>query len=235
MKKIIGLLSFAVIVVIASSCTSGGTKTEAQDAKAVKNTNSDSNYEVNTEKSYVSWEGYKPTGKHNGTVQLKSGSLETKEGKLVGGEFVMDMNSITVLDLKDPDKNAKLKGHLESADFFEVETYPTAKFVVTGVRPITETDLNSGKEKGDIVPTHVVTGNLTMKNITKSISFNARVDMIKDMIRAETNQFFIDRVDWDVRYGSKTLFDNLKDNFVNDEIGIAIMLEANLNQNYASN
>ncbi len=227
MSKTIKLLAASIVLFIAASCSSGGTKTETTDAQDVKNMEYDRVYVVNTGNSNISWEGYKPTGTHDGTIALTEGSLELKDDEVVGGNFEIDMHSITVLDLKDPDKNAKLTGHLKSADFFEVETYPSASFEITGIRPVQQSDLDGDKEKGDLVPTHVISGNLTMKNITKNISFNARVDMDENTVIAETNQFFIDRVDWDVRYGSKTLFDDLKDNFVNDEIGIKIYLVAN--------
>jgi polyisoprenoid-binding protein YceI len=104
--------------------------------------------------------------------------------------------------------------------------YPTAKFVITDVEPLDGTQIDQSQEKGDIVPTHAISGNLTMKDVTRNITFNALVRTDGDMFMAETNQFFIDRVVWNVRYGSRTLFDDLRDNFINDEMGIKINLVA---------
>ncbi|MGB0261158.1 MAG: YceI family protein, partial [Flavobacteriaceae bacterium] len=67
----------------------------------------------------VNWTGYKVTGQHSGTLALKSGSINIQDGQLVGGEFVVDMTSLTVTDLKGKGK-ANLEGHLKSDDFFGV-------------------------------------------------------------------------------------------------------------------
>lgn len=234
MKIQMKLIAFSLIVMIASACTSGGTKSEASDAQKVTDTGFDQIYIADTDASSVAWEGYKPTGKHNGEIEISSGELEVKDGKLTGGEFIIDMQSIVVLDLEDPDRNAKLLGHLKSADFFEAETYPTAKFVITEVRAIDGSNIDKTKEKGDIVPTHAITGNLTMKNITKSITFNAKVNMSDAKVTASTNQFYIDRAQWRVQYGSKSFFDDLKDNFINDEMGLTISLVATKSMDNAS-
>jgi polyisoprenoid-binding protein YceI len=213
-----------LIAAIFAACGSGGVKTESTDAKNIENAAYDKVYQVALDGSLIDWEGYKPTGKHHGTINISSGALNVKDGNLVGGEFVIDMNSIVNLDLEDADYNAKLVGHLKSADFFEVETFPTAKFVITEVKPVDIAQINLEKANGKVVPTHTITGNLTIKAITKSISFNAMVDANGDNFEALTNQFFIDRSEWAVKYGSRKFFDNLKDKFINDQMGIGIRL-----------
>lgn len=233
MKNQMKFIALSAIIIIAAACSSGGSKSEATDAREVKTGEFDQVYVANTNQSNVDWQGWKPTGNHLGTIDISGGELEVDNGDIVGGSFTFDMNSITVVDLKDPDDNAKLTGHLKSADFFEVSTYPEAVFEITEVKPIDGTKIDKSKEKGDLVPTHAITGNLTMKDITKSITFNAKVDMTKNQIKAQTNQFFIDRAQWNVRYGSKSFFDDLKDKFINDEMGITITLIANPNQNMA--
>ncbi|MBE0638293.1 MAG: YceI family protein [Bacteroidales bacterium] len=225
MKIFVKFIALAFIVAL-TACASGGPKTETRDAAEVKSADYDLKYEVNLEQSVVAWEGYKPTGTHNGTVAISDGKLKFNEGALVGGTFTIDLTSIKVLDLTDPDMNAKLTGHLLSADFFEVETYPAATFEITGVEAVDGSQVDLSKEKGDIIPTHAISGNLTMKDVTKNLTFHARVMMEGDMFMAQTNMFFIDRVDWNVQYGSKKLFADLKDNFINDEMGLAITLQA---------
>lgn len=226
MNLIRNLVALSVVVIIAGACSGGGQKTETRDAREARAVAADITYNVNLEQSFIAWEGYKPTGTHDGTVSLKSGQLKMTGGELVGGEFVMDMNTIVVLDIDDPGMNARLKGHLESDDFFDIELYPTARFVITDVEPIDGTQIDKSQEKGDLVPTHAISGNLTMKDVTRNITFNALVSIEGDRFMASTNQFFIDRVVWNVRYGSRTLFDNLRDNFINDEMGININLVA---------
>jgi len=162
--------------------------------------------EVNIQKTTVEWLGKKIGGKHEGNIQLKSGYLELKEGEIVAGSFVVDMTSITNTDLKDEGSNQKLVGHLKSDDFFGVQTYPTAEFVVT----------KSSKSNNG---TATLTGDITIKGNTESISF--------EVVRAGkeyTAKLDIDRSKFDVRYGSKSFFDNLGDKAINDIFTLDIKL-----------
>ena len=226
MKKYINFFGAILIASTFAACGSGGVKTESTDAKSVENAAYDKVYQVTADASLLDWEGYKPTGKHHGTIGLSSGELMMKNGNLVGGEFVIDMNSIIDLDLEDAEYNAKLVGHLKSADFFHVDSFPTAKFVITEVKLADSAQINLEKTKGEVVPTHTITGNLTLKATTKSITFNAMVSATDDKFEARTNQFFIDRSEWAVKYGSRKFFSDLQDKFINDEMGIGIKLVA---------
>jgi polyisoprenoid-binding protein YceI len=230
MKVSIKLLAIAFVVSVAAACASGGQKTEARDAQDEKSANFETQLVADLDQSMVKWEGYKPTGRHFGTVSLSDGELKLSDGNIVGGSFTMDMNSIVVEDLEPGEMNDKLRGHLLSADFFEVETYPQATFVITEVKAIDGASIDKSAEKGDLVPTHAISGNLTMKGITKNITFNAKVNIAGNTVSAETNQFFVDRAEWNVQYGSRSFFDDLKDNFINDEMGINIKLVANADQ-----
>lgn len=227
MKNITKFASIVMIAGIATACSSGGGE-KTQTSEAVKATSAtfDQSLKVNQNESMLAWEGYKPTGQHNGTVNITSGELMMKEGMLTGGKFTFDMNSITVLDLTDEGMNGKLTGHLKSADFFETETYPEATFEITGIEAIDGTMIDQSLEKGDLVPTHAITGNLTAKGITKSITFNAKVDMMDDKLIAETNMFFLDRTEWNVQFKSKKISAKFKDDFINDEMGIRIKVVA---------
>jgi polyisoprenoid-binding protein YceI len=167
----------------------------------------------------IEWIGTKPTGQHNGTINVSKGHVVMDEGTITGGEMVIDMNSIAVLDLTDPETNAKLRGHLLSEDFFEVVTYPEAKFVFTSVEPYT------GEQVGEIPFTHMVSGNLTMKDVTKNITFPAMIASDGDRMKASTDFFIIDRSEWNVKYGSRSFFDNLRDNFIHDDISLRITFE----------
>jgi polyisoprenoid-binding protein YceI len=167
---------------------------------------------VDTEQSVIKWEGYKVTGKHNGTVDLKSGNLEFDGEQLVGGNFTMDMTSITVLDLNGNYK-AKLEGHLKSDDFFGVEKHPTAKFEITRV-------VSRGMP-GD----YKVEGDLTVKGITKPIRFNAKVTE-ENGVKVARADMKLDRTDYNVRYGSGSFFDNLGDKTIYDEFDLSVELVA---------
>lgn len=172
--------------------------------------------------SRIEWIGTKPTGQHNGTINISKGKVVVDDGQIVGGEIVIDMNSIVVLDLTDAETNAKLRNHLLSADFFETETYPEARFVFTSVEKY------QGEQTGQVEFTHLVSGNLTMKDATRNVTFPALIDMQGQSLKAVSDNFIIDRSEWNVKYGSRRFFDNLKDNFIHDDIVLRIMFLANL-------
>lgn len=162
--------------------------------------------EIKIANSKVIWKGYKVTGSHEGTINLKSGFLTFNDNKLTGGEFVMDMNAIVTTDLQGEYKG-KLEGHLKSDDFFGVEKHPTAKLVISKVDA---TGKNSYK----------ITGNLTIKGITNVITFDLSVYGNKANAALK-----IDRTKYDVRYGSTSFFDNLKDKAIYDEFDLVADLE----------
>jgi polyisoprenoid-binding protein YceI len=199
-----------------------GERVDAEEAKDVNNEAVGMEYIVETQASIVHWHGSKPTGTHDGTVKLKEGKLMVENGKITGGEFVIDLNTIVNDDLEDPEMNQKLVGHLKSEDFFYVEKYPVAVFTITEVKEAPA----PAKEEGGMATTHSITGNLKMKEQVKSITFPAKVTISDNSIDAETIQFVINRTDWNVNYGSKSIFDDLKDNFIHDDMGLKIKLVA---------
>jgi len=160
---------------------------------------------INITESSIEWKGKKVLGSHNGTINLKDGHLEMEGDQLKGGEFTVDMTSITVNDLSGEDKG-KLEGHLKSDDFFGVNDHPTAKLVI-----------NSATKNGN---THNVKGDLTIKGTTEPISF--------DLVMGEnsaTTSFKIDRTKYGARYGSGSFFDNLGDNTISDNFTLDVNLK----------
>ena len=162
--------------------------------------------EIKTDKSTVTWKGYKVTGSHYGSVNLKSGNLVFTEGKLTGGEFVMDMSTIVTDDLTGEYKG-KLEGHLKSDDFFGVEKFPTASLVFTKVK-------STGKNS------YEVSGDLTVKGKTEPIKFDLSIYGNK-----ATANLKIDRTKFDIRYGSTSFFDDLQDKAIYDEFDLVTDLE----------
>lgn len=165
---------------------------------------------VDLKSSYVKWTGYKVTGKHFGKVMLKSGSLEFKNDMLVGGNFLLDMNSISVDDISG-EYAEKLKGHLKSDDFFGVQKYPTAKFVITKV-------ISRGTPGA-----YKIIGNLTIKDTTKEIRFNADMKEEGDKTTGVA-KITLDRAEYDIRFGSGSFFENLGDKTIYDEFDLDINL-----------
>lgn len=211
MKKII--LSLVVVASVLTACKSEKkdkvveTKKEAKVEVTVADLNN-----VDTATSILNWKGFKPTGTHNGTVMIKDGDLLVEEGNVKGGEFVIDMSSIKVLDIPaEKEGNGKLVGHLTSPDFFDVAKYPTSKFVITKV-----------EDKGDKIH---VTGNLTLKDVTKSITIPATVSTEGGVTTFSSEKFMVNRADFNVKYGSKSFFDNLKDKFIDDNMELSFVVK----------
>ncbi|MFY0606153.1 MAG: YceI family protein [Cyclobacteriaceae bacterium] len=168
-------------------------------------------YTVDTDKSQVEWVGKKVTGQHNGTVNLKSGSLDFSAGKLEGGTFTIDMTSLVSTDLSGEYKG-KLEGHLKSDDFFGVENFPTATFVVTKAVP-----QGPGKYK--------VVGDITIKGKTEEIQFPVTLEE-KDGMITGTADMTIDRSKFDIRYGSGSFFDDLGDKTIYDDFELSVKISA---------
>ena len=161
---------------------------------------------VNVEESTITWLGKKVTGQHQGTIALKSGMLKFDENTLVGGNFVIDMTSIANTDLQGGGK-AKLEGHLKSNDFFGVEKHPTATLQIT----------KAEKQSGN---TYAVTGSLSIKGITNPIAFNMDVNE-----NTATAAVKVDRTKYDIKYGSASFFDGLKDKAIYDDFDLNVTLK----------
>ncbi len=156
--------------------------------------------------SAIVWKAYKVAGSHVGTLGLQSGNLVFDGDQLSGGNFVIDMTTIACTDLEGEYKN-KLEGHLKSGDFFAVDQHQTAALDITKVK-------SSGKNS------YKITGDLTIKGITKPITFDASIYGKK-----ATASLKVDRTNFDIKYGSGSFFEDLQDNMIYDEFDLVIDLE----------
>lgn len=199
--------AFVVASVFASCAAPAGEKAETGDAQEVTEVAGDATYTVDAAASQLTWEGAKVTGKHSGTMNISEGSLQVKEGALVGGSFTLDMVSIAVTDLEAGKGKEKLEGHLKTGDFFEVEKYPSGKFEITEAK------------KGEGAA-YDITGNLTLKDVTKSVTFKADVTIADGKVTATAPQFTIDRTLWGITYTG------MKDDLINNNMGVGIKLVA---------
>ncbi len=161
---------------------------------------------LNVAKSNINWVGKKVTGQHEGTISFKEGTLVFKGKNLEGASFTVDMTSINTTDLEAGKGKEKLDGHLKADDFFGVEKFPTAKL-----------DFKLISNNGD--GTYNVVGNLTIKDITKSVNF---VLTVKGNTASTTLK--VDRTKYDIKYGSGSFFDNLGDKAINDEFDLNVNL-----------
>lgn len=169
-------------------------------------------YKVDTQKSMLNWNGKKVTGEHSGTVKLEDGAFTVDGGKVTGGTFTFDMNSIVCTDLTDAGYNAKFIGHMKSEDFFNTAKFPTSTFKITKVTP-------KGGSAYDI------TGNMTIKGITNAVTFPATVTTKGNTIEAN-GKATLDRTKYDIRYGSKSFFENIGDKAIYDDFTVEMKLVA---------
>lgn len=157
------------------------------------------------EKSKITWVGKKLAGQHEGIIKLKEGSLVFKGKKITGGNFTVDMNSLTATDLQGEYLN-KLNGHLKSDDFFGTTKFATSTMV-----------FKKAEDKGN--DTYTVTADLTIKNITNPITF----DITVNGNTAKTN-FKINRTKYDIKYSSSSFFENLGDKVIYDDFDLDVVL-----------
>ena len=163
--------------------------------------------------SKVQWWGYKlaktEASSHNGLIDVKSGDVTMKNNQIVGGTFVLDMNSLTSVDLTG-EYQAKLNNHLKSGDFFETEKYPTATYKITSV-----------KKNADKAFPFMVYGNLTAKGKTNPVAFPAKISLNKGVLNITSDKFSFDRQKFDIAYQSA-----VKDVIVKDNIDMLINVTA---------
>lgn len=169
-------------------------------------------YEVDAKGSEVYWKGTKVGGMHDGNAPFQSGSLVFDKGELKSGEFVVNLDKMTNKDLP-ADMAGKLVGHLKSDDFFSTEKYPTSKITFSEVKK-----LSNDK--------YEIKGNMTIKNITKPVTFTADVKNTGDKVTGKTN-FKFDRTAFDIKYNSGNFFQNLGDKLINDDVELKVNLVAN--------
>jgi len=173
MNKLI--LSFALLILLPPT-------SKAQEIEQVP---------IDIKKSEVKWKGTKMRGlgKHEGTVTIKSGYLETKGAELIGGKVVFDMNTIMVTDIPDhePVPRRRLNNHLKSDDFFGVEEFPEAEFSILKI-------LDRQDQKIQ------VEGELTIRDVTETITVFLELKIENSEIKAITSTIIFDRFNWNVGY-----------------------------------
>ncbi|QCX53809.1 YceI family protein [Elizabethkingia sp. JS20170427COW] len=162
-------------------------------------------------KSDVQWKGFNvaktSVSSHNGIVKVKSGSVQLKNNQLVGGTFVLDMKSINATDITG-DRQKRLNNHLKNGDFFEVEKFPTAKFVITSVAHTNGNHYN-------------VTGTLTVKNNSGKVTFPATITYANGVLNFASQKFTFDRKKYGVQYDSF-----MKDVLIKDDVEMQVSFTA---------
>ncbi|WP_183556825.1 YceI family protein [Mucilaginibacter sp. SP1R1] len=170
------------------------------------------NFEIVSAQSNIDWTGRKITGAHNGTIAIKEGTLNLNDGKLTGGKFIIDTTSIIILDVTDPATNAQFAGHLASDDFFSSEKFPGAVFEITSAV------FKAGSE-------YHINGNLTIKNITEPVAFDAHVDVDNSTLTA-TGKIVVDRTKYNMKFRSGNFFKDLGDTLIYNDFDLNVSITA---------
>ncbi len=158
---------------------------------------------INTETSTIKWIGELTFhfGGHDGFINFQEGYFTKTGDKITGGEFIIDMNSMTNTDIKQDEGKKNLIDHLKDHDFFDVKKYPISKLKITKV---TYSDKTHARIEADY----------TLKGITKPINFNAEFNYQN---KTMFTRFKINRRKWNVYYTSK-----MKDYAISDGIGFEV-------------
>lgn len=219
MKKVIFLSSLFLLLTLGAckqKTDSADTSVTTESTGGVSGT-----FTIDAPRSKVKWTGSKPTGTHTGIIPITSGNLVMTDGVFTGGILELNVAGLEVIDLEGEYKT-KLETHLKGEgssedDFFNTAKYPTATFTVKSSRQL----------QNDPDGTHEITGDLKMKDVSKPITFKATVDATTGTaIKASTKPFLLDRTDWNIKYGSKKFFADLKDDFIHDEVSVELEIGA---------
>ena len=216
--KIIAFLTL-IVPVFLISCNKQG---KADEAETTEKQNVDSlggnEISIDSSTSLITFIGYGVGKNHPGNFKIENGKVLISEGQLTGGDFTINVNSLTVTQPEDMFQN-KLKPHILSPDFLDAAKYPNAKFEITSSIPFTATSKDSSIVEG---ANFMVSGNLTLKDSTKNISFPAKIELVNNSFSAEAN-FSIDRRKWGISYGNDK---SLKDKFISETIIIKLNLKS---------
>ena len=206
-KRLLNIVTILAITAVFTSCKDNVKEAETTDEQMVEEIAMTADFNAVANKSMVKWKANKIVGGHEGTINLANGTANIKEDKLVGGKFVFDIKSLKCLDIPAEDEaNAKLVGHLLSPDFFNAEVHDTATFEITNVE------------------NNNISGNLTLKGITKNVTFPANIKMDENEVNITSETFKIDRTEWDINYNSGKVMDSkaLGDKMIKDDIELKI-------------
>lgn len=178
----------------------------------------DGHFDVDCQSSLIRWTGRNLFNHHEGILKFSGGSMLLRQGVLVQGELIIDMNSIACGDLTESGMNVALISHLHSVDFFDVAHHPTAKVVISKATPFPGTHLG--------VPNYEISSALTLRGVERPVIFPAVIAAADaDHVTAQA-QLEFDRTKFGSHYGSARFFAHLGQHVVNDLIQLHLKIHA---------
>lgn len=175
-------------------------------------------FSVDTSDSRVAFTGNGVGKNHKGKFRLSEGTVAIANDQITGGSFMINVRTMD-LDEKGGMFDEKLRPHLMSGDFLDAEKFSSAKFEITEVKPYEANSKDTSVVDG---ANFMVSGNLTLKDVTKNISFPAKVDLDGNTLKAKAD-FDIDRTQWQMNYGNDK---TLGDKFISEKVNIELDLKA---------
>ncbi|QRM89645.1 YceI family protein [Lacinutrix sp. WUR7] len=217
-KQILNIFTVVALCTAVIGCKKAKEASTSDAEAAAVSESTTAKYVANVSESTIEWKGFKPTGTHNGTVNIESGIFHADNGALQSGTFLINMKSISATDVEG-DQKKNLEAHLmgtvagKEGDFFDVNKFPTGAFEITGTQAA-----EGGKT--------MLSGNLTLKGNKHNVTFPVTITNEGDIMTISSDAFTIDRTQWGINYGSKSVFDNLGDKFINDDMELKITIKA---------
>ncbi|HMW39081.1 MAG: YceI family protein [Saprospiraceae bacterium] len=207
--------AFAIITMVIWSCKSDTKyKSDAPGSPAASAVDYGTLFRVNQEQSIIYWTGSSATGQHNGTLRIKSGRMDIDSyGQVHSGDFVIDMTSISNIDINDPKDKADLEKHLKSADFFACDSFPEASFHII-----------SSASLADSLTNCLTHGTLNLRGIDQDIDIKAKVIYAGNTTLINIPEFTINRTLWGINYHSTKIADLIKDELISDNLRLSIKL-----------
>jgi polyisoprenoid-binding protein YceI len=217
-KQVLNIFTVVALCIAVVGCKKAKEADTSEAETVAVSANTSEKYLVNVDESNVYWTGSKPTGSHTGTIKLESGVFKLENGTLISGTFLIAMKSISCTDL-DGEMKENLESHLKGTvegkegDFFDVMKHPTGVFEITGTK--------TGEDGRTML-----SGNLALKGMKHNVTFPVSIQTEGDLITIGSDAFSIDRTKWGINYGSKSVFDNLGDKFINDNMELQLKITA---------
>ena len=208
-----------MVVALAFGCSKAPKGDEAQiTEKQATPTGKGESFAVDTAASKIKFTGHGVGKNHPGTFKLASGHVHVANNQVMGGDFVINIKSLDLEQREEMFQN-KLRPHLLSGDFFDAEKFGDAKFEITKVEPYKASQKDTSIVDG---ANFNVSGNLTLKGVTKNVTFPARIDLDGNTLKGLAN-FDIDRREWQMNYGNDR---TLGDKFISETVNIELDLQA---------
>ncbi len=151
--------------------------------------------------STIGFVGSKVTGSHEGGFHGFDGEITVTDGTVEGSSVHVKIDTTSLWS-----DNDRLTGHLKSADFFDVESFPTATFTSSAIEAASDGQ-------------YTVTGTLDLHGVTKQISFPATIALADGGLTADA-EFSIKRFDFGIEYAGKA------DDLIRDDVLIKLALRS---------